>query len=253
DSLPATITTQGTWCLRKDLSTAMSSGNAITIATNNVTIDCNDFKIGGLAAGPATTATGIHSTRLNTTARQCNVRGFAYGVSFLGDGGGHVVEDNRLDGNTVMGLQVQGDGSVVRRNRITDTGGSTFFMGFAYGISTYLAVDVLDNTISGVLPSASGGNAMAYGIHTTANSSGSISGNRVRGLVRLGNGSTYGIVNTLPGRISLRDNDVSGNGDSMSIGLYCQADSGSSKDNIISGFHTGISNCTNDGGNVIKP
>ncbi|HEY0661599.1 MAG TPA: hypothetical protein VGD21_09825, partial [Lysobacter sp.] len=44
DSLPATITTQGTWCLRKDLSTAMSSGNAITIATNNVTIDCNDFK-----------------------------------------------------------------------------------------------------------------------------------------------------------------------------------------------------------------
>ena len=40
DSLPATITTQGTWCLRGDLATSVTSGNAITIATNNVTIDC---------------------------------------------------------------------------------------------------------------------------------------------------------------------------------------------------------------------
>src|SRR5690606_14995164 len=50
DSVPATITSQGVWCLRKDLSTAIASGSAITIATNNVTIDCNGFKLGGLAA-----------------------------------------------------------------------------------------------------------------------------------------------------------------------------------------------------------
>jgi hypothetical protein len=51
DSVPAVIATQGTWCLRKDLSTAQTSGNAIEIAANNVVIDCNDFKLGGLAAG----------------------------------------------------------------------------------------------------------------------------------------------------------------------------------------------------------
>ncbi len=56
DSVPATITTQGTWCLRKNLATNITTGNAITIATNNVTIDCNDFKIGGLAAGSASRA-----------------------------------------------------------------------------------------------------------------------------------------------------------------------------------------------------
>src|SRR5690606_2774500 len=39
DSAPATISKQGVWCLRKNLSTNISSGNAITIATNNVTID----------------------------------------------------------------------------------------------------------------------------------------------------------------------------------------------------------------------
>src|SRR5688500_7900792 len=59
DSLPAVITKQGTWCMRKDLSTAIDTGNAITVATNNVTIDCNDFKIGGLAAGVDTLAHGI--------------------------------------------------------------------------------------------------------------------------------------------------------------------------------------------------
>src|SRR5690606_25516601 len=50
-SLPTVITSQGTWCLDKNLGTAITGGNAITVATNNVTIDCNGFKIGGLAAG----------------------------------------------------------------------------------------------------------------------------------------------------------------------------------------------------------
>ena len=38
DTLPTTISTQGVWCLRHDLSTNIASGNAITVATNNVTI-----------------------------------------------------------------------------------------------------------------------------------------------------------------------------------------------------------------------
>src|SRR5687768_7416536 len=55
-SLPATISTQGTWCLKSNLSTGITTGNAITIATNNVTIDCNDYKLGRLPAGDATNA-----------------------------------------------------------------------------------------------------------------------------------------------------------------------------------------------------
>ncbi|MDN5781750.1 MAG: hypothetical protein L0H23_06975, partial [Luteimonas sp.] len=59
DSVPATISSQGVWCMRKDASTAITSGNAITISANNVVIDCNHFKIGGLAAGNASDAYGI--------------------------------------------------------------------------------------------------------------------------------------------------------------------------------------------------
>src|SRR5687767_11593422 len=87
DSLPATITTQGVWCLRQDLNTPISSGYAIDIRTNNVTIDCNDFKIGGMAGGSATSAYGVHAvSALNTTVRNCTVRGFYIGVRLNGSG-----------------------------------------------------------------------------------------------------------------------------------------------------------------------
>jgi len=256
DTLPAVISTQGTWCLRHDLSTAITDGNAITIATNNVTIDCNDFKLGGLAAGVGTTAVGIRATdRLNATVRHCNIRGFLYGVRFSGSsGGGHVVEDNRFDGNTFVGLYVAGDGSEVRHNKVRDTGGSSVAAASARGIYTAYAVDVLDNTVSGVLPGGDGsGNGSAYGIYTNLNPNGSVSGNRVRGLVKVGTGAARAIYNDSSGRISLRGNDVSGDGSAGSIGLRCPNNNGSARDNTISGFATAISSCTDSGGNAILP
>src|SRR5688500_982965 len=95
DSLPATISTQGTWCLRKDVSTSMTSGIAITVAANNVTVDCNDFKIGGLAAGNDSSAFGIFTDRQNVTVRHCSIRGFFYGIYLIG--AGNLIEDNLLD------------------------------------------------------------------------------------------------------------------------------------------------------------
>src|SRR5690606_19099973 len=108
DSLPATIATQGTWCLRKNLDTAIAVGKAINIAAYNVTIDCNDFKVGGLAAGGESRAYGIYSHNgQNITIRNCNVRGFGIGI-FIDGGSGQLVEDNLLDGNLLAGITVDG-------------------------------------------------------------------------------------------------------------------------------------------------
>src|SRR5690606_22871566 len=77
DSVPVSIHEQGVWCLRKDLSTAITIGQAIYVGGNNITIDCNGYKLGGLGAGPATQATGIYSyTVTNLSIRRCNIRGF---------------------------------------------------------------------------------------------------------------------------------------------------------------------------------
>src|SRR2546425_8579548 len=69
-ALPAVITVQGIYCFTGDLSTAMSSGFAIDIQTNNVVLDLNGFKLGGLAAGTGTQALGIFAlNRQNLTIK----------------------------------------------------------------------------------------------------------------------------------------------------------------------------------------
>jgi hypothetical protein len=153
DSLPATLTTQGVWCLRKDVGTGIATGAAITIAANNVTLDCNGFKLGGLAAGNDTRAVGVASDGvLNTTLRACHIRGFEVGANLANTAGG-VVEDNRFEGNTVGALIVGGSGSsVVRRNLLLDTGGTTHpdDWGIAFAVSAYGPVQIRDNLIDGV-------------------------------------------------------------------------------------------------------
>jgi nitrous oxidase accessory protein NosD len=258
-SVPAVITTQGTWCLKQDLTTAITGGRAIYINASNVTIDCNDFKLGGLAAGLGTAAWGIYAdTAINATVRHCNIRGFSRGIFLAGfsGSGGHTVEDNRLDGNTTRGIDVEGDGSVVRRNRVFDTGGSTLFPSVK-GIFAVYSVDVLDNTVSGVTAHSHGdgsvGDGYAIGIQTSDNSGGSISGNRVRGVIPDGTGLAYGVWLFYSNHIALRNNDVVGTAIAGSIGLRCESATGHARDNVLIGFAIGIDTCSNDGGNVIAP
>jgi hypothetical protein len=261
-SVPAVITTSGTWCLKKDLNTAMTTGNAIEIQTDDVTIDCNDFKLGGLAAGVATQSYGIYGAlnRHNIAVRHCNIRGFFIGAALWGEfGGGHTVEDNRFDSNTYIGLIVAGDGSIVRRNRVFDTGGTTVAASAdgALGIFVQYSADVLDNTVSGVA-ATSGTNGNAVGISAYFNHDfgglvgSSIKGNRVRGLSAAGTGVTAGFITHVTQRIILRNNDFVGDSSAGSTGISCYASDSHAKDNVINGFATGISVCSDDG-NVIAP
>jgi hypothetical protein len=53
-TVPFVITVQGNYCLKSDKSSSSTTGNMIDIQTNNVTIDLNGFKLGGLGAGVGT-------------------------------------------------------------------------------------------------------------------------------------------------------------------------------------------------------
>jgi hypothetical protein len=186
DSVPATIATQGTWCLRDDLSTAMTSGNAIEIQTHNVTIDCNGFKLGGLAAGPASGAYGIMATgdRRNVTVRNCTIRGFWIGIVL--SGGGALVEDNLLDLNLTRGIEVGGQHNLVQRNHVLDTGCSFC----AYSTAIHVTGDAIDNIVSGMASGAT--NTYPVGIYLDG--IGTVArGNRVQGLVVNGEGNAMGI------------------------------------------------------------
>jgi len=249
-SLPATITTQGVWCLDRDLATNLASGSAIIVATNNVIIDCNDFKIGNLAAGAANTANGVTSVnRLNTTIRNCNIRGFFSGI-FMNLGGGHLVEGNRLDGNLEHGILVAAAGSTVRDNLVVDTGGATTGSGFAAGIRAQDGVDVINNTINVVAPGY--GNADAVGIWSNFNNDASINGNRIRGVVPSGSGLVSGIYGGNSARTIVRDNNVHGPGVAVvgGLGIRCSSSTSTAHNNVVVGFETGIFACVSTSNSV---
>jgi len=260
DTLPVTITTQGVWCVRHDLSTSITSGNAITINTNNVTIDCNNFKLGGLAAGVGTSARGIYADdRVNLTVRHCNVRGFRVGIYATGSGFqhekgyGHVIEDNRLDGNTEIGIDIVGYASVVRRNQVLNTGGSSVAVAGPVAITTREAVDIIDNTIDGVFAPDGSGFGVT-GIHAIAEGDRiAVAGNRLGALWRDGGGQVNGIRVAGTGLRTITNNVVDlATFAASSYGVRCQYSGGQfAKDNFISGFANKIQTCTDAGGNVL--
>lgn len=251
-SVPVVITTQGAYCLRKHLSTGQGSGAAITVQTNNVTIDCNGYKLGGQAAGAGSTASGISALgRLNITVRNCSIRGFNRGISLRGvPGGGHQVIDNRLDFNLHYGIDVAGTGNLVQRNRVIGTGGKPDTQS---GFGIFAEADVLDNTVEGVSPSA----ADAWPTGIVVSGAGSVArGNRVSGLVRKGTGLAMGIH--VSGRsITVAENTVSAATTTGGYGIRGLSISGVQsticQQNRIVRFSTAFGDCLDNYGNAEVP
>ena len=212
DTVPTTITTQGVWCLDSNLSTGIAAGSAITVGTNNVTIDCNDFKLGGLAAGSTSQAVGIHAVgRHNVTIRNCSIRGFHRGLSLEGGGSGHRIEDNRLDNNLMVGVYVEGEHNLVRNNQVFDTGGYTGGGDSVIGI--YAAADVIDNTVAGAFNASEAHSSSGI---TIPASGAEVRHNRVRGI----NGVlVYGIFAT-GGGVTIDSNRVSALSTTSGTGVY---------------------------------
>lgn len=248
-AVPARITTPGTWCLKQSLSSLASTGSAITIAARDVTLDCNGFTLDNSVVGSGTSAIAVRAANVpNVTVRHCSIHGFRYGIFVSGTPGGHLVEDNHLDSNTYTGIRLQGEGSIVRRNVIVDTGGSSVTTQ-AYGIYTTYPVDILDNTVAGVFADAGD----TFGIRTDLNASGMASDNRVRNVVSAASNMAYGIVNYNSGRMTVSGNTVSGNGNASTIGISCSGPSDRAKNNVVAGFATAFSQCGDAGGNDSAP
>jgi hypothetical protein len=245
-SLPVTITSQGVWCMNADKSASLASGAAVTIDANNVTIDCNGYKLGNLSAGASNAADGIRTyNRNNATIRNCNVRGYFQGIHLIGSG--HLVEDTRVEASGYAGIRTQGDGTVIRRNTVLDTG-TGVHSPYAAILASGL-VDVIDNIVTGVAATATteGG---AIGIFVSPLLGGRVEGNAVRGLVADGAGTAYGIfIDNSGGGVSISRNRVANGGTASGNGIQCAgAPASLLTDNHAIGFSGGWSGgCTDVG------
>jgi hypothetical protein len=201
-TLPYTINLQGHYCFDRNLSTAITTGNAITINSDFVVLDLNNFKLGGGSAGLGTQAVGIFANnRKNVTVRNGNIRGFFIGIGLDGSqSGGNVIENNVLDSNTFIAVFVGGDGIVLRNNLISATGGNTVGLDTRTGgivSSSSDLVVVSDNIISNTFNPTGD----VYGIYA--------GGVMDHNVVHMGtaSGASYGIYGTTLDSVC-RDNTV---------------------------------------------
>ena len=254
-SVPATITTQGVWCLDRDFGTGLGSGAAIDIDTNNVTLDCNGFKLGNLAAGTGTGTVGIRALgRANVTIRNCNLRGFARAIHLEGGIGGHVVEDNRIEAARMVAIATLAGPATLRRNRIVDTGGSSVQTDAALAIGFEGSVEIVDNVIDGFVVPGAAVECRPTGIKGVDEGQSRIERNLVRGM------HTADVLDTAMGidvygyGTLVADNILGGAGSDIGYGVRCLVGLQTFvRGNIVSGFAEAIDfECIADD-NVVVP
>jgi hypothetical protein len=261
-TVPVVISAPGTYCVNDYLFLPNWSGTAIRIDADDVVLDCNGFELDGHQAEETTQAVGIQATnRHDITVRRCVVRHFHTGLlvtqAYPGTSERHLIEDNVFYGNRYAGMLVTGNDTVIRRNRVLETGVGVPQLHDAFGIRTEGAVDILDNTVSGIETDSNYGGPS--GISVLYNPGGSVRGNRVRGLRDRNTGIPLGIgvysVNA-DSRVTVRNNILSGTGSGW--GLNCRSQSDffqpdvHARNNTVVGYAIANEGCVDDG-NVVRP
>jgi len=246
---PGTLTQQGLYCLKKPLVFSFYQGPALTIAANNVTIDCNGYSISQVADSPTNTVGIRAQNRNNAVVRNCTLEGFRNAIQLSGDG--IVVEDNMLRGNSNYGIEVVGDNGLIRRNQVIDTGGVAGTW-YPEAIRLTGTGDVLDNVVAGVT-ALSGTNHTVWGIRITNSNGGQVARNRVHGLAPDGSGQAAGVQVGESANVLLLENTVLNAGASGGRALGC-ANPGlaMATGNHLVGWPVAIHNC-GVSQNVIKP
>jgi hypothetical protein len=251
-SLPFVISTPGVYCLTGDLSTSMTSGNAIDIQASSVTLDLNGHKLGGMGAGTGTQAYGIYaSDRKNITIRNGSIRGFFWGIC-LNDSGsdissGHLIEQLRMDTNTYGAMWINGAGSIVQNNQVVNTGGTTHFGSYAEADGIVLrgaGVSALNNTISNLTPT---GNAPSIGLSLASAKGATAEGNRISNETRP-TGTSYGIYvggSPCSTEVFAVNNRIS----NFAAGVWWSCGSGKYRDNLTYDVDSPYGNGTDAGNN----
>jgi nitrous oxidase accessory protein NosD len=244
-SVPYVISSSGVYCLVSDIVTAMTSGNAIEIQSNSVTIDLNGHKLGGAAAGLATQAIGIYAlNRSNTTIMNGTIRGFQRGV-YLQDASnnwsnssGSVVKDLRVDLSTNAGIIVEGRGNVIKDNFITNTGGSTVSLHAFSVLSKGAGARVINNDIVGTATTVLYNDAKGISVYWGKGAI--IENNRVTNTTSP-TGTAYGIHVEESGASSVIANHVSNDEIAQyAVGIFVGGANSNVRDNTISNVQYGL-------------
>lgn len=261
DTVPYVISSAGVYCLKSKLVSAMGTGSAITINTNNVTLDMNGYRLGGRQAGDTSTAKGIYAlNRKNIHIRNGTIRGFFLPISLTDSSSppsiseGHLIEDMLVESSYSGGILVRGNNSTIRNNRIFHSGYTAATTGnyVPSGIDTRgSGVRIIDNDIHHTFGRNNGG---GKGISAARGDNLIILGNRITETLGENGLGMYGIyTGTGSDRILIKDNVIS---NATQTGTVAIRIDGSSNElcigNTILNFASAYPGCTDGGGNVVQ-
>jgi len=127
--IPFVITEPGTYCLTDDIQTDLKGGKAITVKSDNVTIDFDHFSLNTSIFRKGNSAIGIFASgRDNLKIYHGTLGGWSTGIRIDGPGTtGNEITDMTFNDITSIGIQGKGIGLRLLRNSFARIGGSTRF------------------------------------------------------------------------------------------------------------------------------
>lgn len=194
--LPYVISNEGVYCFTGNLETSMTSGEAITIEVDDVTIDLNGWMLDGSSAGVDSETRGVFAyMRKNITIKNGTIRGFFAGV-ILQDYAptevsvGHIVEDMRIENSYFLGMYIMGNDIVARQNQV-------FVVGSSHSYASGIILNgprcqAIDNYISGI--SASGSAGLARAISISCFDGAIVKDNHLNDIHFTGSGQAYAVI-----------------------------------------------------------
>jgi len=243
ESLPATISQPGKYCLAGDFTVNSASVRAVTIAADNVTLDCEGHSLRNLATSDAGTSEAIYAYGRNTvTVKNCRILGgFTNGISFLQNNAASnknyyiTIEGNQIAGPYNYGIRAYGSAIEIRNNRIYDIGGQLNSAAFGIRLggsnlaNSFKFHLVHDNVIAGTNSPYNN----AYGVYSDGSVAGLFRMNNVTGTTA-GNQSYRSYAFRVIGTVNtVNDNHVVGSPLANDIGISASSTTTQCFDNNI--------------------
>jgi hypothetical protein len=254
-ALPATITQPGKYCLAKDFVVNQATGNAISIASNDVTLDCGGRTLKNTATSNTVTSVAISSIgRNNVVVEHCRViGGWMNGIDVFQDNAqpnkNYYVEvrDNYVAGPWWHGIRAWGSAIEVTNNKVYDIGGrlNQYAIGIRVGGSTsgFRMHVVRGNIVIGTNSPYS----HAYGIFSDGSMSSAFLDNGVAGTSAATGKNAYGVY-VIGTYNRVTDNHVTGVGSPTETGIWATDSTTSCFDNYLRAV-TGTMGCDSTMGN----
>ena len=258
NTVPAGITTPGKYCLAKDFTLNLTSGVAIGIGANDVTIDCDGHTLKNITTVATNTSVAIKSIgRNNIVIQNCRViGGWMNGIDLEQNNSADRnsnfylnIRDNYVAGPFWHGIKVWGSAIEVRGNQVYDVGRrpNTYAAGIRVGgalASSHHQV-VRDNTIVGTNTNY----GAAFGIFSDASVGSVFFNNGIMATQSKDGVVGYGLY-VIGSWNRISDNHVTGVGLPGEVGIWTKDGSTTCFDNYLRAEGSTTVNCDAGVGNL---